>query len=129
MTDYVKDLERQNEELKNKLSDAESRATDGAMAFSVLYHVLKNTAHEVVKSNNKTSITLDMSEVTITNKELDETSLAALEKLLEKVKKNKIKIRCDSLNNMGEIYKNLFLASCEDIDSIDKIGRTVGYVK
>jgi hypothetical protein len=123
---YIKQLEEQNEELKQKLAKAESAANDASMAHHVLATVLRNSGYDVQRDANRTIVNISMSEVVITTEDIGEQRINALAKLLEILHSKKKQF---DLAEMGHIYKNLFIASCESKASLDYFMKATGYVK
>jgi hypothetical protein len=122
MTDYTKDLEQQNEELRRKLAVAEKKALDGEMAHKVLYYVLRNTGFTVASSNQKFSITLSYNEVTITKSDIGEACLSALEDLLVELKKKRPVMQ---MSDMANVFKNMVLDPRKELDRINNRKNTI----
>lgn len=116
MTDYAKDLEQQNEELRKKLAVAEKKALDGEMAHRVLYHVLRNTGYGVSPSKGKFAITLSSNEVTLTKTDIGEACLFALEDLLVELKKNRSTMQ---MSDMADAFRNMVLDSQKELARIN----------
>ena len=123
---YINQLEEQNEELKQKLAAAESAANDVSMEHHVLAIILRNSGYDVHKDSKRTVVNISMSEVVITTEDIGEQRINALAKLLEILHSKKKQF---DLAEMGHIYKNLFIASCESKASLDHFMKATGYAK
>lgn len=101
---YVKKLEDQNEELQKKLADTELLATEGTMAFKVLYYMLNNCEHSCDIGTDRMSFNITINDVNISSEDIGMPEANALGRLLYELR---IK-RTQNINikNFAESFKN-----------------------
>jgi len=89
-TEYEKQLEKQNDELKQKLSTAEKNASDRDLAWKVMYSVLRNCNYSInnsISDTNSISINIDGN---VSINELSEYELNALKHVLNNIHSKRI---------------------------------------